>query len=223
MCGRMTITEPERIVRKFKADVNKATLDKPRFNIAPSQIVPALIARDEQHILGDLQWGLVPYWAEDPAIGNRMINARAETVATKPSFRSAFRKRRCLIPADGYYEWQKTVGGKQPVYIRIDNGAAFAFAGLYEIWTGPDETKLSTCTIITTTPNDALASIHHRMPVILDEDGWHDWLGGDNADIGALQDMLVPFDPSRTTAYPVSPRVNSPRNDDAGCIASIAA
>jgi len=223
MCGRMTITEPERIIRKFKADANKATLDKPRFNIAPSQIVPAMIARDKQRIMGDLQWGLVPHWAEDPAIGNRMINARAETVATKPSFRSAFRKRRCLIPVDGYYEWQKTTGGKQPVFIQIDNGAAFAFAGLYETWTGPDETKLSTCTIITTTPNDALASIHHRMPVILDEDCWHDWLEVDNADIGALQDMLVPFDPSRTTAYPVSTHVNSPRNDDGECIASIAA
>lgn len=214
----MTISEPERIVEKFRADVNKATLDAPRYNVVPSQKLPALIIGEGKRILGDLQWGLVPSWAKDPAVGNRMINARAETVAEKPSFRSAFKKRRCLIGSDGFYEWQRASGAKQPYHIRVDDGAAFAFAGLYEIWKRADGEKLSTCTIITTTPNETMKPIHHRMPVILDEDAWADWLAPENEDTPALQALLRPFDASRMQASKVSTYVNSPAHDDPKCI-----
>ena len=218
MCGRMTITEPERIVEKFRPDVNKSTSDRPRYNVAPSQKLPAMIIGEGQRILGDLQWGLVPSWAKDPAIGNRMINARAETVAEKPAFRSAFKKRRCLIGADGFYEWQRTSGGKQPYYIRVDKGDPFAFAGLYEIWKQEDGSKLSTCTIITTTPNETMKSIHHRMPVILDEASWAQWLDPENDTTDSLQKMLRPFDAGRMNAYKISTYVNSPAHDDEKCI-----
>lgn len=218
MCGRMTITEPERVVRKFKPDVNKATLDQPRFNIAPSQMVPALIARDGQRVLGDLQWGLVPHWAEDPTVGQRMINARAETVAEKPAFRAAFKKRRCVIACDGFYEWQKSAQGKQPYYVRVDGGAPFGFAGLYEVWKSADDEKLSTCTIITTTPNEIMSPIHHRMPVILNSDDWSSWLDPANDDSASLQKLLRPFNASRMDAYPISTHVNSPAHDDERCV-----
>ena len=221
MCGRMTITDPERVVAKFRPDVNKTTGNEPRYNVVPSQKLPAMIMGQGRRILGDLQWGLVPSWAKDPAIGNRMINARAETVAQKPSFRSAFKKRRCLIGSDGFYEWRRTSGAKQPYYIRVDDGVPFAFAGLYEIWKQGDGSKLSTCTIITTTPNEIMEPIHHRMPVILDEVAWTEWLDPENDARDALQKLLRPFDASRMSTTRISDYVNSTAHDDEKCIAAV--
>ena len=218
MCGRMTITDPERVVEKFKPDSSKATLDRPRYNIAPAQRVPAMIMMKSKRVLGDLKWGLVPSWAKDSAIGNSMINARAETVAEKPAFRAAFKKRRCVIACDGFYEWQKSAQGKQPYYVRVDGGAPFGFAGLYEVWKSADNEKLSTCTIITTTPNEIMSPIHHRMPVILNPDDWSSWLDPANDDSASLQKLLRPFNASRMDAYPISTHVNSPAHDDERCV-----
>jgi putative SOS response-associated peptidase YedK len=170
MCGRYTIRQPQRLIDKLFPKKVQADLSRPRYNIAPTQNVPTLFLLGGQRVLKDLRWGLVPSWADDPAIGNRMINARAETIRAKPAFRSAFGKRRCLIPADGFYEWQKLKDGKQPMYVRVDEGQPFAFAGLYELWHPGGDNGLMSRTIITTGPNELMKPIHDRMPVILPEE-----------------------------------------------------
>jgi putative SOS response-associated peptidase YedK len=218
MCGRYTIRRPERLIDVFCIKKLEAVLGRPRFNIAPTQNVPVLLLREGRRVLANVRWGLVPSWAEEPSIGNRLINARAETVAAKPAFRSAFAKRRCLIPADGFYEWQKVGGGKQPMYVQVDRGEPFAFAGLYEVWHPDGDDELVSCTIITTTPNKLMRPIHDRMPVILPEEQYDRWLDPDRADKVQLQKMLTPFDATRMDAYPVSKHVNSPGNDDAKCV-----
>ena len=163
-----------------------------------------------------MRWGLVPSWAKDVGIGSRMINARAEGIAAKPAFRAAFRQRRCLVPADGFYEWQKVAGGKQPMLIRLRSGDPFAFAGLWERWRGPDG-EVETGTIITTAPNAVTAPIHDRMPVILDPADYDRWLDPSQPDAAAL---LRPCPDDWLTAIPVSTRVNSPKNDAADLIES---
>jgi putative SOS response-associated peptidase YedK len=168
-----------------------------------------------------LSWGLIPAWAKDPAMGRRMINARAETVAEKPAFRSAFRRRRCLIAADGYYEWRKTGKTKQPYYIRLKDERLFAFAGLWESWTGPDHSDsqpLETCTIITTRANELSQPIHDRMPAILRESDYDLWLDPAEQDRDRLTPLLEPYDSDLMIADPVSTLVNNPRNDKPGCI-----
>jgi putative SOS response-associated peptidase YedK len=214
MCGRYTIAKPELIVIAFEPEARAAEIDGPRYNIAPMQSVPIIATLDGNRTLTDCQWGFVPHWAKDPEIANRMINARGETVAEKPSFRSAFSSHRCLIPADGFYEWQKTAEGKQPIYFRVDDGDMFAFAGLYSRW----QDSLLTCIIITTEPNELVKPIHLRMPVILPRDHWGAWMDPQMTDKDALKDMLRPFDAKRLSATPVSKRVNSPANDDEGCV-----
>jgi putative SOS response-associated peptidase YedK len=166
-----------------------------------------------------LRWGLIPGWADDPKIGNRMINARAETVASKPAFRNAFKRRRCLVVTDGFYEWKKLVQGKQPHYIRMKDDRPFAFAGLWESW-HRDGSQIESCTIITTEPNALMKSIHNRMPVILRPDDYDCWLDPEFQDGDALQRLLAPFSAHRMEAYPVSTLVNSPGNDVADCICS---
>ncbi|MGD8725986.1 MAG: SOS response-associated peptidase, partial [Gemmatimonadales bacterium] len=163
-------------------------------------------------------WGLIPSWAKDPTIGNRMINARAETVATKPAFEGAFKHRRCLIPADGFYEWQKTGSRKQPYYIGRRDGSVFAFAGLWERWADEGHDPIETFTIITTTPNDLLAPIHDRMPVILPTDRYDEWLDPANTETEALQSLLGPAPAADLTATPVSTYVNSPHNEGPECV-----
>lgn len=171
-------------------------------------------------------WGLVPLWAKDPKIGSKMINARAETLAEKNAFKSAFRKRRCLIPADGFYEWRKPAqdaaasgtgkrAPKQPFFVSRPDGEPYAFAGLWEVWRGPDRDQepLRSCTIITTSPNDVMATIHDRMPVILPASAWESWLDRDNDDLDLLGKLLVPADPALTTLRPISTEVNSVRNN----------
>ncbi len=172
MCGRYTLKTPIDVVAEhFGLDEYPSSLT-PSYNIAPTQEVAAVVEEDEKRKLKMFRWGLVPSWAKDPAIGNKMINARAETVSEKPSFRSAFKRRRCLIVADGFYEWQKTDGGaKQPYHFRMKDSSPFAFAGLWETWDG-DGADVRSCSIITTDANDLMKEIHHRMPVILLPDNY---------------------------------------------------
>jgi len=191
-----------------------------RYNIAPMQDVP-IIRRGPTGLreLVEVRWGLVPRWAKDPAIGNRMINARAETLAEKPSFRTALKRHRCLLPADGFYEWKQTPsGGKQPIHIGMKDGAPFAFAGLFERWLSPAGEVLDTCTIITTQSNALLAPLHDRMPVIVAPDAFDRWLDVANEDTAEL---FTPYPAEAMTYYPVSPRVNSVRNDDAKLIVRV--
>jgi putative SOS response-associated peptidase YedK len=185
---------------------------QPRFNIAPTQPV-AVVANDGKHQLDFFVWGLIPFWAKDPGIGSRMINARAETLQEKPAFRNAFRRRRCLILADGFYEWRKDAGGKTPMYLRLANGKPFAFAGLWEAWNSPEGTEVLSCTIITTEPNELVATIHNRMPVILPEEAYSQWLQSWEMDPGSLVQLLKPHPSQAMQAYAVSPLVNNPSND----------
>jgi putative SOS response-associated peptidase YedK len=192
----------------------------PRYNIAPSQPI-AVVANNGQNRLEFLQWGLIPSWAKDPQIGNQMINARAESLAQKPSFRVAYRRRRCLIPADGFFEWRKEDGSrsKTPMYIHMKSGQPFAFAGLWEIWQQNGDTPLLSCTIITTAPNALLETIHNRMPVILRPEDYALWLDPEERTPQQLDGLLVPFAADQMEAYAVSTLVNSPRFDSPACIA----
>ena len=175
MCGRYTLTaDAESIQLAFNLDDVEGWTD-PRFNIAPSQEVAVITGRDPR-ALSFMKWGLVPSWAKDPKIGNRMINARSETAAEKPSFRTAFKRRRCLIPADGYYEWSKRDKKKVPMYIQHSERDLFAFAGLWESWKRPDGTWLNSCTILTTEANETIRPVHHRMTVIIEPEDYELWL-----------------------------------------------
>jgi putative SOS response-associated peptidase YedK len=175
---------------------------------------------DGSRRLISMRWGLVPYWAEDPGIGSRMINARAETAAEKPAFRDSFRRRRCLVAADGFFEWQKAPGGKQPYLIRLEGGAPFAFAGLWDRWRGRRGRVLETFTILTTTPNELVRPIHDRMPVILPAEARSRWLAED-AESEALRELLGPLPGEGMEAFPVSQLVNSPANDSLECLQPI--
>ena len=221
MCGRYTLKTPvETLAEEF--GITGPLPEVPtRFNVAPTQEVAAVLEEDEQRKLEMLRWGLIPSWADDPAIGNRMINARSETAAQKPSFRSAFRKRRCLVLADGFYEWQKTASGKQPYYIRMGDGSPFAFAGLWESW-GKYAEEVRSCTILTTEANGLVGEIHHRMPVILPAEEYDLWLDPDMGEAEPLLDLLRPYPDDVMEAYPVSRFVNSPSNDSEQCVESLA-
>ena len=208
MCGRYALhASPEVVALQF--GLASVPAFEPRYNIAPAAQV--LVVRDGGAAM--VKWGLVPRWAKDPSMGARMNNARAETVAEKPSFRDAFRRRRCLVPASGFYEWKLEHGLKQPYYVRPAAGELFAFAGLWERWEGPGG-PLETCAVITTEPNAVMAPIHERMPVILDPSGYGDWLAG----TGPLQPLLVPCSPGAITAHRVSRAVNDARRDDPGLV-----
>jgi putative SOS response-associated peptidase YedK len=220
MCGRFTLTlDPSDLQEAFYW-VNFGNVDiTPRYNIAPTQGIPVVVNNGENR-LDFFTWGLVPFWAKDPSIGSRMINARAETIAEKPSFRNAFKRRRCLILADGFYEWQKIPNNtsKIPTYIRLKHGKPFAFAGLWENWHSPDGSQILSTTIITTQPNKLLKPIHNRMPVILPEVDYDTWLTPGEVNPQELMPLLVPFDPNLMEAYPVSRLVNNPINDSPDCI-----
>ncbi len=195
---------------------------QPRYNIAPTQTIPAIVATQngDRHFK-PLRWGLIPSWSKDPAIGAKLINARSETVAEKPSFRSAFKQHRCLILADGFYEWRKQSGKKQPFYFRLTDGSLFAFAGLWERWQAPEGDVLETCTILTTEANQVVAQVHDRMPVILAPDRYDQWLDPTLQQSEPLQALLRPYEAERMSAYPVSLSVNSPWNDTPDCITPI--
>jgi putative SOS response-associated peptidase YedK len=216
VCGRYTLkTSVDTLVEQFGIDEYPSSIT-PSYNIAPTQEVAAVIAEDEKRKLQMLRWGLIPSWADDPGIGNRMINARAETVSQKPSFRNAFKQRRCLILTDGFYEWQRGQGGKQPYYIHMKDGSPFAFAGLWESWRNGEEIR--SCTIITTDANELVGEIHNRMPVILPPEDYELWLDPDFEEKEALTSLLRPHPSEVIEAYPVSRRVNSPSNNAPECI-----
>lgn len=218
MCGRYTYTDEIRDIR-IRFDLERdLPLFKPRYNIAPGQDVPVIFNRDGTRSLTMMQWGLVPSWAKDPAIGNRMINARAETLAEKPAFKRLIGKRRCLVLADGFYEWRKEGKRKVPMRIRLKTAGSFGFAGLWDSWRKPDGTELQSFTIITTEANELLRAIHDRMPVILVGDDEKKWLDFDIKDAGRILSLLKPFPPELMEAYDVSTLANSPRNDLAECI-----
>ena len=209
MCGRFAFYSPAEATAALFGATGTLDVD-PRYNIAPTQTIAAVRNREEDgRELVTLRWGLVPFWAKDPSIGNRMINARAETVAEKPAFRAAYRRRRCLVLADGFYEWRREGSVKIPWYISLASDEPFAFAGLWESWHSKDtEQSLETATLITTQANDFLATLHHRMPVILEADRAERWLAGDDELIATAT-----RDCPRLRAWPVDRRVNNARNE----------
>lgn len=222
MCGRFTLTvDPAQLATAFAASAPPEAPLPPRYNIAPSQPV-AVVANHAHRVIEFFEWGLIPSWAKDPRIGQKMINARAETVAEKPSFRTALKKRRCLILADGFYEWQRLEKAAQPMYIQMRDGAPFALAGLWETWADPElKAPRYTCTIITTTPNPLMAPIHNRMPVILPPTAYDTWLTPGDLPAAEAQALLQPYDAALMRAYPVSQLVNNPRTDRPECVRAI--
>ncbi len=216
MCGRFTLTtDIKAIADRFSAPAPPAEWPavQPRYNIAPTQSV-IVVNDDGQRHLKQMRWGLIPSWAKDPAIGSQMINARAESVAEKPSFRDALKKRRCLIPADGFFEWQKLGKVKQPVHIVLKSREPFGFAGLWEHWTSPEGEEILTCTIITTAANELLKAVHDRMPVILTRDAETAWLDPQIHEPEKLLPLLKQYPADAMEYYPVSRQVNSPVVDE---------
>jgi putative SOS response-associated peptidase YedK len=224
MCGRFTLTvSGEALAEHFNLAETPEVVA--RYNIAPTQPVAAVRSARQsgERELTYLHWGLIPAWAQDPAIGSRMINARAETAAEKPAFRAAFKYRRCLVPASGFYEWQKIDGRKQPVFIHLAGGDLFAFASLWEHWQSPDGSEVNSCTLLTTGPNELIRPVHDRMPVILRPEEYDLWLDRDVQQVDRLRPLLRPFPAERMAFFPVSPRVNSPANEGPDCIAPLTA
>ena len=212
MCGRYSLTaDLAELAGRFEFDGDWEAFER-RYNIAPTQEVLTVVGGEKRRG-GFMRWGLIPHWTKDSKIGSRMINARAETVAEKPSFRTALRRRRCLVLADGFYEWQRVGKNKRPMRIVMRSGEPFAFAGLWETWRDPEGTVIPSCTIITTTPNDLLKPIHNRMPVILPRDLEDFWLDDSIDDPAALTSVLTPYPDDTMEAYEVSPLVNSVAND----------
>ncbi len=224
MCGRFTVVVTmDELIRRYLTEQPMARYNTPRYNIAPMQEVWAVIHDGVKNRLGELRWGLVPSWAKDDKIGSKTINARAETLLERASFKTLVGRKRALIPADGFYEWKKSGNMKQPMRITLKDDALFSMAGLYDTWQAPDGSRLSTCTIITTTPNDLMADIHDRMPVILHPEDEAFWLDRSNSDIDALTALLKPYPADKMRAYPVSPIVGNVKNDSEECIAEQAA
>ena len=227
MCGRFTQSCAWQEIHAFLSLTGPARNLRPRYNVAPGQDIAAVRLCEGKRRLSQLRWGLIPSWAREPNIGYRLINARAETAGTKPAFRAAFRTRRCLIPADGFYEWDKRAGTKQPWLFGLAGGAVFALAGLWERWTLPEGTErkgwlaerepgsaIETCTILTTAANDAVAPVHDRMPVILPPEAFGPWLAGEAIRLG-------PYPSEEMTVRPVSTLVNRTANDDPRCVEAV--
>jgi putative SOS response-associated peptidase YedK len=219
MCGRFTLTVDPAEMQDAFTDYEFPAKFAPRFNIAPTQPVLA-IPNDGQNKADFFVWGLIPSWAKDPSIGNRLINARGETLAEKPSFRGSYKYKRCLIIADGFYEWKKQPGTKTkiPHFIHMQDRQPFAFAGLWDEWNSPDGSQIRSCTIVTTEPNDFMSPIHNRMPVILPRDVYAKWLDTTPQTRETLQPLIKPFPDEKMAAYPVSTLVNNPKNDRAECV-----
>ena len=227
MCGRFTLYHSaEEVAARFEVREtpdNEARHSEARYNVAPTQEILVVTQIGTRH-LDEYHWGLIPSWAKDPAIGSKMINARAETLAEKPSFRTALSCRRCLIPADGFYEWQAAPEGskvKTPMFLHRRDGGLFAFAGLWDEWHAPDGSPLRSCTIITTEPNAVAAPIHNRMPVIFRPEDEALWLDKSVTDGRDLTPLLVPSPAADMEAYPVSRRVNVPTEDDPELVAAV--
>ncbi|MGE8080876.1 SOS response-associated peptidase [Peribacillus loiseleuriae] len=222
MCGRFTLfTDIEEIISRF--DIQAPFNDDYQFsyNVAPSHSVLSIINDGSKNRLGYLRWGLIPFWAKDEKIGYQMINARAETLAEKPSFKNAYKKKRCLILADSFYEWKKTPERKIPMRIKLKDSVPFGMAGLWESWKSPESKTIYTCSVITTFPNELMSTIHDRMPVILKSEDQKVWLDPSINDPDFLQQYLKPFDSEQMEAFEVSSEVNSPKNNSANLIEQI--
>ena len=225
MCGRFALVSDHQLLLEFFG-LEDIPQTAPRYNIAPTQPVAAVReSAGGGRELTHFRWGLVPSWAKDPSIGNRMINARSETASQKPSFRNAIRYRRCLVAADGFYEWKKPPGGgkapKQPFFIGMADKSPFAFGGIWETWSDGDGGETDSCAILTTGPNSHMEGIHDRMPVIVKPEDFDIWLDTKMQDTRELSGMFAPFDAGLMRAHPVSTLVNNPRNDDPECLAEI--
>lgn len=223
MCGRFTQTnKPKQIDKEFKVNTAQDSFLKPRYNIAPTQTIPAVLETGEGRIISGLKWGLIPHWSKDDTFAAKLINARAESIAEKPSFRDAFRNRRCIIPASGFYEWdKKSSGAKQPFYFYLKDKEVFGFAGLWEEWLDKASGELvETCTIITTEANRVLEPVHDRMPVILKSKDYEQWLDEKQVDTNKLQKLLVPYPAKEMASHAVGKAVNSPSNDSSELINS---
>ncbi|MGH8002172.1 MAG: SOS response-associated peptidase [Brasilonema sp.] len=219
MCGRFTLIQTaEALYQTFH--VEKIPDLEPQYNIAPTQMIGTVLYNQasEQREFQKLRWGLIPSWSKEPPDGVKLINARAETVAEKPAFRSAFKYRRCLVLADGFYEWQLHEGQRQPYYFRIHEGKPFAFAGLWEQWKSSKEEEITSCTILTTQANELVQPVHERMPVILQQQDYDVWLNPEIQTPEVLQQLLHPYPSEAMTAYPVSKVVNSPKYNIPDCI-----
>ena len=211
MCGRFSIAkERDEIEDRFEIHIDPAMFTK-NYNAAPSQILP-IITNEKQEQASFHKWGLIPHWAKDETIGNKLINARGETIAEKPSFRDAAEKRRCLVITDGFYEWQRSGGEKQPYHITLADESLFTFAGLWESWKAEDGRDVRTFTIITTEPNELMKPIHNRMPVMLTPDNERVWISDESLE--DVMHLLQPYDEKEMNAYPVTKKVNSPKNND---------
>ncbi|BAZ31528.1 hypothetical protein NIES4074_40010 [Cylindrospermum sp. NIES-4074] len=219
MCGRFTLNQSAEALAQF-FHVQEVPDFTTGYNIAPTQMVATLLHNSEsnQREFHQLRWGLIPSWAKDPGMGAKLINARAETVAEKPAFRSAFKRRRCLVLADGFYEWQRQQGKKQPFYFRLQDGQPFGFAGLWERWQSLSGEEIASCTILTTAANELLQPIHNRMPVILEPQDYNLWLDPQVEKPEVLQPLLHPYPAQAMTAYPVSTWVNNSRHNSPECI-----
>lgn len=219
MCGRYKLSRRKQVVEEYFDCVSDAPDWKPRYNIAPTQPIPVIRQHPKEPVreLSLVRWGLIPSWAGDSSVAARMINARSETASTKPAFRDALKSRRCLIPADGFYEWMRTGKSKQPYCFEVNDGELFAFAGLWDRWKDASGNNLETCSILTTMPNAVTAPVHDRMPVILDPDGYDLWLDPGMNDVAAASELLKPYDARAMRCYPVSTRINNVANDDEEC------
>ena len=222
MCGRFTLTvDPQQLQESFPWIAISKDYQR-RYNVAPTQQI-AIVANNGEQRIEYYVWGLIPFWAKDPNLGLRLINARSETIAEKPAFRSSFQKKRCLILADGFYEWSSSPESKAktPMYIRLKSHKPFAFAGLWDIWTSPNGNEIRSCTIITTSPNPLMAPIHNRMPVILSPEEYQAWITPGQIQPSTLVPLLDPYPADEMEAFPVSRLVNSPNNDSPACISQI--
>jgi len=225
MCGRfVAASDPDGLVKFFIVDDRIAEERPPSWNVAPTASVLAVVEHEQRRLLVSFRWGLVPSWASDAKVGNRMINARAETLADKPAYREAFARRRCLIPADGFYEWQRADDGSRLPFLAVArDGQPLALAGLWSTWRPTtDEQPLRTCTIVTTRANDDVAHLHDRMPVVLPAERWDSWLDRSVRDTAHLQHLLTPPAPGLLALRPVSTAVNDVRNDHAGLVDAVA-
>jgi putative SOS response-associated peptidase YedK len=225
MCGRYRLSRRKQVVEEYFESASQEQEEEedwsPRYNIAPTQPVATVRQAGTSRILSTMRWGLVPSWASDISIGNRLINGRSETVLEKPAFRDSFRTRRCLIPADGFYEWKKAGKKSRPFHFGMKDGSLFAFAGVWDRWKSPAGQVLESCSILTTTPNELLDGVHDRMPVILPPRHYQTWLMAPAAEAKRLAELLVPFDASIMNRYPVSSLVNKPQNDTPECALQI--
>jgi putative SOS response-associated peptidase YedK len=219
MCGRYRLSRRKQLVEEYFDSAPSDEDWSPRYNIAPTQQVPVIRQNPKEPVreLSPMRWGLIPSWSKDSSGAARMINARSETASTKPAFRDALKSRRCLIPADGFYEWKRDGKTKQPYCLEVNDGELFAFAGLWDRWKDPNGNWMKTCSILTTTPNAVTSAVHDRMPVILEPDSYDLWLDPGMQNVAAVSDLLKPYDARAMRCYPISTRINHVANDDEAC------